>query len=62
LVGEGTALQAEKISVTSYPCEERDHYIWVYLPDGKGAPGTMPEVTKLPILSEPYQFFDLSLT
>jgi phenylpropionate dioxygenase-like ring-hydroxylating dioxygenase large terminal subunit len=62
LVGEGTALQAEKIGVTSYPCEERDHYIWVYLPDGKGAPSTMPDVTKLPILSEPYRFFDLSLT
>ncbi len=62
LVGEATALQTEKIGVTTYPCEERDHYIWVYLPDGKGAPGTIPEVPKLPILSETYQFFDLSLT
>ncbi len=62
LVGNGTALQADKIGIMSYPCEEQDHYIWIYIPDSKGTSITLPEVPRLPLLSKPYQFFDLSLT
>src|SRR3989454_8373283 len=28
-----SSLQVDKIGVATYPCQERDGYIWVYLPD-----------------------------
>src|SRR5512132_1402847 len=49
----------EKISVTSYPCSERDGYIWVYVPDPveNRAP---PDVPKLPVLSDKYHLLHIA--
>ena len=49
----------DKISVTSYPCSERDGYIWVYVPDplDRASP---PEAPHLPVLSEKYQLLHIA--
>ena len=57
---DGATLQTEKIGVTTYPCEERDGYIWVYLPDGHERDPTLPEVPRLPLLSAHYRLFHIS--
>ena len=46
-------LQPAKIFATSYPCVERDGYLWVYLPEagaGRGAKD-LPEVPEVPKFS-----------
>lgn len=43
---EHDKLQPEKISATAFPCEERDGYVWVYLPLGKEEPPPAPELPK----------------
>jgi len=57
-----TALQTEKICVTSYPCEERDGYVWVFIPDSREGSRPLPEIPRLPIPSEPYRMFHYSTT
>ncbi len=46
-------LEPTKIFATSYPCEERDGYAWVYLPEpGAGRqPTSLPPVPELPKFS-----------
>src|SRR2546425_8789695 len=39
-----SSLQVDKIGVTTYPCEERDGYVWVYLPDPSDKTSAPPEV------------------
>ena len=50
-------LQPEKIYATSYPCEERDGYCWVYLPEAGAGRVTaeLPPVPELPKFSEQYR-------
>jgi nitrite reductase/ring-hydroxylating ferredoxin subunit len=50
-------LDASKIYATSYPCEERDGYAWVYLPAaGSGrVGGELPDVPELPKFSEKFR-------
>jgi phenylpropionate dioxygenase-like ring-hydroxylating dioxygenase large terminal subunit len=50
-------LDAKKIFATSYACEERDGYCWVYLPGpGAGRSQTvLPPVPELPKFSEKYR-------
>ena len=50
-------LQPTKIYAMSYPCEERDGYAWVYLPEpGAGrATKDLPAVPELPKYSELYK-------
>ena len=50
-------LQPEKIYATSYPCEERDGYAWVYLPEpGAGRmTAVLPPVPELPKFSQRYR-------
>src|SRR5207253_7968261 len=52
----------EKIGVTSYPCRDQDGYIWIYVADSQGIPDTIPEVPRLPVLSEPYSRLHISTT
>ncbi len=50
-------LQPAKIYATSYPCEERDGYAWVYLPEaGSGKlKGELPQVPELPKFSAKFR-------
>jgi phenylpropionate dioxygenase-like ring-hydroxylating dioxygenase large terminal subunit len=50
-------LQPEKIYATSYPCEERDGYAWVYIPEaGAGrVTASLPEVPEVPKFSARYR-------
>lgn len=57
---EGAALQPEKIGVTTYHCQERDGYIWVYMPDGNEKNAARPEVPQLPLYSDQYRFLHIS--
>jgi len=56
----GSSLQVDKIGVATYPCEERDGYVWVYLPDPSDKTSAPPEVPRLPLLSERYRRLHLS--
>ncbi len=57
---EGSPIQPDKIGVTTYPCEERDGYVWVYLPDPSEKTSAPPEVPRLPLLSERYRRLHIS--
>jgi len=59
LVTDST-LQTEKIGVATYPCQERDGYIWVYLPDSSETEPVLPEVPRLPLLSDRYRLLHIS--
>ncbi len=50
-------LQPEKIYATSYPCEERDGYAWVYIPEaGAGrVRAALPEVPEVPKFSDRFR-------
>jgi phenylpropionate dioxygenase-like ring-hydroxylating dioxygenase large terminal subunit len=56
LTGHDT-LDATKIFANSFPCEERDGYAWVYVPEpGTGRIGdTLPPVPETPKFSERYR-------
>jgi phenylpropionate dioxygenase-like ring-hydroxylating dioxygenase large terminal subunit len=57
---EGSPIQADKIGITTYPCRERDGYVWVFLADPTQVIGTRPEVPGLPLPSQPYRLFHVS--
>ena len=57
---EGDALQAEKIGVTAYRCQEQDGYIWVFVPDATEKNPVVPEVPRLPLYSDQYRFLHIS--
>ncbi len=59
---EGSPVKPEKIGVASYPCRDQDGYVWVYVPDRQGIPETVPDVPRLPVLSESYRLFHISTT
>jgi phenylpropionate dioxygenase-like ring-hydroxylating dioxygenase large terminal subunit len=56
-------LQCDRIYAGSFPCEERDGYVWVYLAnaDGRAVDGTLiPPVPELPKFSERYRIAHLT--
>jgi phenylpropionate dioxygenase-like ring-hydroxylating dioxygenase large terminal subunit len=56
-------LQCERIYAGSFPCEERDGYIWVYLanPEGRAAEhAAAPPAPELPKFSERYRIAHLT--
>jgi phenylpropionate dioxygenase-like ring-hydroxylating dioxygenase large terminal subunit len=55
-------LEPTKIFATSYPCEERDGYAWVYIPEaGAGrATGALPEVPELKKFSGEFRTLHIS--
>jgi len=59
LVDDGD-LQTEKIGVRTYPACDQDGYVWVYIPDMQGLPAVLPDIPKLPVLSEQYQLLHIS--
>lgn len=50
-------LKCERIYAGSFPCEERDGYIWVFMenPDGRAPNGAVPPAPELPKFSEKFQ-------
>lgn len=54
-------LKCERIYAGSFPCEERDGYIWVYMsdPEGRGAETPAPEPPVLETFSARYQIAHL---
>lgn len=61
-LANGSTLQIDKVGVTTYPAQEADGMIWLYLPDERGDSVTLPPVPRLPLPSEPHQSFHISLT
>lgn len=59
---QGDALQTDKVGVATYPVEETDGMIWLYLPDERGLNGPLPPAPRLPLPSEAQQSFHISLT
>lgn len=57
---EGSPLQPEKIGITSYPCQDQDGYVWVFLPDPQQPKQPVPELPRLPLPSEPYRMIQIS--
>jgi phenylpropionate dioxygenase-like ring-hydroxylating dioxygenase large terminal subunit len=63
-------LQCDRIFAGSFPCEERDGYVWVYfanpegraarLPDGQVDQGAIPPVPELPKFSKRYRIAHLT--
>src|SRR5579872_6843837 len=49
-------LKCERIFAGSFPCEERDGYIWVYMtnPDGRSMGAALPAAPELPTFSPHY--------
>jgi phenylpropionate dioxygenase-like ring-hydroxylating dioxygenase large terminal subunit len=59
---EDATLAVEKIGVRTYPARDKDGYVWVYMPETHDVPETLPEVPKLPVLSERYQLLHIATT
>ena len=55
----GSKLKVERIFADSFPCEERDGYIWVYMPDSR-LRGGPPSAPSLPVFSSRYRITHLS--
>jgi phenylpropionate dioxygenase-like ring-hydroxylating dioxygenase large terminal subunit len=56
-------LQCDRISAGSFPCQERDGYVWVYFANPEGRPvdrGEVPPAPELPKFSERYRIAHLT--
>ena len=54
-------LKVERIYAGTFPCEERDGYVWVYMnAPGSKLPEKIPPVPQLPVFSEKYKVTHLS--
>ena len=62
LLINGSALNAEKIGLATYPCREVDSYIWVFMADASDQNRRLPDVPRLPLPSEPYRMIQISST
>ncbi len=62
---EGSQLKPEKIGIASYPCQDRDGYIWVFLADprqpNEPVPGTPAPPVAVRTLSHGPNLHDLGL-
>jgi phenylpropionate dioxygenase-like ring-hydroxylating dioxygenase large terminal subunit len=48
------SLRVERIHARHFPCEERDGYVWVFLPDPERPDEPVPPPPELPVFSESY--------
>ena len=48
-------LKTDKIGIATYPAEETDGMIWLYLADERGNLDPLPPVPRMPLPSEPRQ-------
>jgi phenylpropionate dioxygenase-like ring-hydroxylating dioxygenase large terminal subunit len=59
----GSAIEpskTSKISVATYPCQDRDGYLWVFIPDPQQDGRPVPEIPRLPLPSRPYRMLQIS--
>ncbi|MGH9405373.1 MAG: Rieske 2Fe-2S domain-containing protein, partial [Terriglobia bacterium] len=58
----GDKLKVDRIYATSFPCQEEDGYVWVYMPEtGKGSANLdTPEAPRLRVFSQPYRITRLA--
>jgi phenylpropionate dioxygenase-like ring-hydroxylating dioxygenase large terminal subunit len=59
---QGDTLQTDKVGLATYPVDETDGMIWIYVADDRGQNGSLPPAPCLPLPSEPQQSFHISLT
>jgi phenylpropionate dioxygenase-like ring-hydroxylating dioxygenase large terminal subunit len=59
---EGSSVNPETIGVTTFPCRDQDGYVWVYVAGSQGIPETIPDVPRLPVLSQSYRMLHVSTT
>ncbi len=52
-------LKVERIFATSFPCEEHDGYVWVYIPEPATPEEPIPPAPRLPVFSERYRMAHL---
>lgn len=57
---QGSPVQPDKIGVTTYPCRERDGYVWVFIPDPSRPEQPVPEVPPLPLPASPFRMIQIS--
>ena len=57
---KGAALKPEKIGVTTYPCRDQDGYAWVYIPGSDGTSKPLPDIPRLPLLSQHHRLVHIS--
>ena len=57
---EGSPIHVEKIGISTYPCRERDGYVWVFVTDPQQPDQAVPEVPPLPLLSSPCRMIQIS--
>jgi phenylpropionate dioxygenase-like ring-hydroxylating dioxygenase large terminal subunit len=57
---EDSPIRPERIGITTYPCRERDGYVWVFIPDPQQPDQVIPEVPPLPLPSAPYRMIQIS--
>jgi phenylpropionate dioxygenase-like ring-hydroxylating dioxygenase large terminal subunit len=56
----GSAVEANKIGVTAYPCKDQDGYLWVFIPDPQRSGQPPSEIPRLPLPSKPYRMLQIS--
>lgn len=56
-----TTLKVERIFAASFPCEEQDGYVWVYMADSAADNPAVPPVPRLPVFSPRYHITHLAV-
>jgi len=56
----GSSIQTDKIGVSTYPCRERDGYVWVFIADPLQPHQSIPDIPALPLPSSPYRMIQIS--
>jgi len=57
---EDSPIQTDKIAVHTYPCRERDGYVWVYIADPLRPDQPIPDICPLPLPSSRYRMIQIS--
>jgi len=57
---DDSPIQPDKIGIITYPCRERDGYVWVFIPDPQRPDQPVPDVPPLPLPSSSYRLIQIS--
>ncbi|HTV54919.1 MAG TPA: Rieske 2Fe-2S domain-containing protein, partial [Terriglobia bacterium] len=56
----GDKLKAERVFAVHFPCEDKDGYIWVFIPDPQEPRGSISQAPRLPVFSPSYRLTHLT--